>query len=691
MSQDLLIEIGTEELPPKSLKNLSEAFEQGVLNAMNQAELSFKDCRRFATPRRLALLIKNVAESTADKKISKRGPALQAAFDDEGCPTKAAEGFARSCGVMVEDLETLDTNKGSWLIFQTEQKGQTVNKLIPDIVKHALDQLPIPKRMRWADLDAQFVRPVHWVVMLYGDNVIDAEILSVKSGRDTRGHRFHYPQPIPIPNPADYEMLLETTGKVIADFDRRRQTVKAQVEKAALKLNGIAVINYNLLDEVTAMVEWPVAVAGNFEKRFLDVPSETLILTMDTNQKYFHLLDEDGNLLPHFITISNIESSDMEQIRHGNERVIRPRFSDAEFFWNQDKKQRLDQHLQTLKTVVFQHKLGSLYDKTERIVKLAKYIAKQMGANQADVQRAAELCKCDLMTEMVGEFPSLQGIMGRYYALHDNEKPEVADAINQHYRPRFAGDHLPDSAVSQAVALADRLDSLLGIFAIGQIPTGDKDPYALRRAALGVLRILIEQKVNLDLADLLQQTAASFDKKLNTKDAIQPVMEFIFERLHAYYQDKGIPTDVLDAVSSLKPTSPVDIDKRLLAVNAFRKLPEAESLAAANKRIGNILKKIKGKIPSKLDMALFDKNEEKDLFNLLTVLSGEIDPLLADRKYEATLKNLARLREPVDAFFDNVMVMADDEQVKNNRIAMLNQLHSLFLKVADISRLQNQD
>jgi len=690
MSQELLIEIGTEELPPKALKNLSEAFEQGVINGMNQAELPFDGCKRFASPRRLALILTNVAESTADKNITKRGPALSAAFDDEGCPTKAAEGFARSCGVKVEDLETIDTDKGSWLIYKIQQKGQTVDALIPGIVNTALDQLPIPKRMRWADLSAQFVRPVHWVVLLFGDKVINAEILSVKSGRETRGHRFHHPHTISIPNPSDYEVLLESNGKVIADFDRRRQTVKAQIEKAALKLNGIAVMNQNLLDEVTSMVEWPVAVAGNFEKRFLEVPSETLILTMATNQKYFHILDEAGELLPHFITISNIESSDEQQIRHGNERVIRPRFSDAEFFWNQDQKQRLDQHLQTLKSVVFQNKLGTLYDKTQRIVALAKYIAKQTDCDLDDAQRAAELCKCDLMTDMVSEFPSLQGIMGRYYAQHDNEKPVVADAIDQHYRPRFSGDHLPESPIAQAVALADRVDSLLGIFSIGQIPTGDKDPYALRRAALGILRILIEQKIDIDLADLLEHAAASFDKKLEANKAIEPVMEFIFERLHAYYQDKGIGIDVLDAVTSLNPTRPVDIDKRLHAVNTFRKLPEAESLAAANKRIGNILKKTKGKIPAKLDPGLFEGNEETNLFNILKTLSSDIGPLLAESNYESTLQQLAQLREPVDTFFDHVMVMTDDKKIRNNRIAMLNHLHGLFLKVADISRLQNQ-
>ncbi len=688
MSRDLLIEIGTEELPPKALKRLMQAFEEGVSEGLKKAELSFASIHPFATPRRLALLIKGLAEQTPDKAIEKRGPAVQAAFDEEGCPTKAAEGFARSCGVAVEDLEKLETPKGSWLVFRHQQKGQPADGLIAAVITAALDHLPIPKRMRWGSGEAQFVRPVHWVVLLFGEEVIDAEILGIKTGRNSRGHRFHHPENISIPVPADYEVLLESSGRVIADFARRRQTIKAQTEKAALQLEGEAVIDESLLDEVTAMVEWPVAVAGNFEERYLQVPAEALISTMSTNQKYFHLVDQQGKLLPHFITISNIESRDPERVREGNERVIRPRFADAEFFWNQDRKQSLAHHIGELQSVVFQQKLGSLYDKTQRMAKLAGNIAEQLGGDKLLAMRAAELSKCDLMTQMVGEFPSLQGIMGRYYALHDGEDPLVAQAIDDHYRPRFAGDTLPQEVIGQAVALADRLDSLVGIFAIGQIPSGDKDPYALRRAALGVLRILIEKQIDLDLHQLLQQAAGHYKRELCASKAVAPVMAFILDRLRAYYHEQGIPADVLDAVTALHLPRPVDIDKRIHAVSTFRKLPQAESLAAANKRIGNILKKVKGKLPGNVDAALFQEAGEKNLYASLTALSKSVSPLLEKGDYEAALQKLAELREPVDNFFDEVMVMDENKTLRDNRIALLNQLHGLFLQVADISRLQ---
>ncbi len=689
MNRDLLIEIGTEELPPKALKKLSLAFLNGVKNGLEKADLEFVSIKAFASPRRLALLINELAEQTPDKLIERRGPAMQAAFGDDGCPTQAAIGFARSCGVEVEDLDKLETNKGSWLIYKTQQQGQATPALIPDIVNSALDSLPIPKRMRWGDLDAQFVRPVHWAVLLFGNEVIDTEILSVRAGRTTYGHRFHHPEPIEVPTASEYEVLLESEGKVIADFERRATTVLAQVESKAMELKGEAVIDPALLEEVTAMVEWPVAVAGQFENRFLAVPQEALISTMSANQKYFHLVDQNNKLLPYFITVSNIESRDETKVQAGNERVIRPRFADAEFFWNQDRKQRLDSRLEALKSVVFQQKLGSIYDKTQRVAKLAANIAKQLKADSALAIRAAELSKCDLMTEMVGEFPGLQGIMGRYYAEHDGEDQVVADAIDQHYRPRFAGDALPDAVISQAVALADRLDTLVGIFAIGQLPTGDKDPYALRRAALGVLRIMIENQIDLDLQQLLTLAAKQFDSKIKATRAIEPVMEFIFDRLRAYYQEQGIRPDVLDAVTALKPARPVDINKRIHAVNSFRQLPEAESLAAANKRSGNILKKVKGKLPNKIQANLLAEEAEQNLYQALTELTNTVDPLLASSDYEPALQQLAGLREPVDTFFDDVMVMVDDTKLRDNRIALLNQLHGLFLQVADISRLQN--
>lgn len=689
MSQaDLLIEIGTEELPPKALLTLSRAFEKGISEGLQQADLAYEGIKAFASPRRLAVLITALADKQPDKDVERRGPAVNAAFGDDGCPTKAAQGFAGSCGVSVEELETLETDKGSWLVFRQKQSGQPTAELIPDIVRASLDKLPIPKRMRWGDLDAWFVRPVHWVVLLFGDKVIEAEILSVQSGRETRGHRFHHPDTIYIPAPGEYEVLLESEGKVIADFDRRRIAVRGQIEQAASQHKAMAVIDEALLDEVTAMVEWPVAVTGQFDKRFLDVPQEALISTMKSNQKYFHLVDKQQQLLPYFITISNIESKQPEQVQKGNERVIRPRFADAEFFWTQDKQTSLANRLESLKTVVFQQKLGTLYDKTLRIEKLASFIADQLQDNKQLAIRAAQLCKCDLMTEMVGEFPELQGIMGRYYAQHDGEEPQVANALDYYYKPRFAGDDLPDDVISQSVALADRLDTLTGIFAIGQVPTGDKDPFALRRAALGVLRILIEQQLDLDLHSLLDKAASGFDKKLKAADAVEPLIEFILDRLKAYYHDQGIRADVLDAVTANRPTRPLDIEQRLKAVDHFRQLDAAESLAAANKRIGNILKKIEGKLPQKIETRLLQDPAEQQLHDRLTGLQQRVNEQVELANYQQALSQLAELREPVDKFFDDVMVMADDKKLRDNRVALLNNLHQLFLQIADISRLQ---
>ena len=687
---DILIEIGTEELPPKALSHLSTAFTRSVLEGLKQAELEFGTVHSYASPRRLAIWIEAADTQQADKTIERRGPALQAAYDDEGCPTKAAEGFAKSCCVEVEQLDKLETNKGSWLVYQLQQQGKPLTELLADIVITSLDKLPIPKRMRWGNLDSQFVRPVHWAVLMVGNNVIETEILSVQSGNVTYGHRFHVPAAIKIPKPSEYEVLLESKGKVVADFNRRKQTVRAQAEQAALDLNGNAVIDEALLDEVTSMVEWPVAVVGNFDERYLDVPQEVLISTMSTNQKYFHVLDNHDKLMPHFITISNIESKDPSQVQDGNERVIRPRFADAEFFWNQDRKQSLEQRIKSLKTVVFQKQLGTLFDKTERVRKIAGFIADALDSDVNQADRAAQLCKCDLMTDMVGEFPSLQGVMGAYYANHDGETTHVATALSDYYKPRFAGDGLPDHPVSQALALADRIDTLVGIFAIGQIPTGDKDPFGLRRAALGVLRILIEQQLPLDLADLLKQSAEQFAADIKADKAIKPLLHFILERLGAYYQDQNVSGDVLAAVLATDSTVPVDINKRIKAVAVFRDMPQAESLAAANKRIGNILKKIDGKLPSKINTKLFAEAEETELHGQLNAIGSDLSPMLAEGDYENALSKLATLRDSVDAFFDNVMVMADDDAVKNNRIALLNNLHSQFSQIADISQLQIQ-
>jgi len=686
--KDLLIEIGTEELPPTALNKLSTAFYNGVKEGLEKVDLSFSEIKKFATPRRLALLVSNLDVKQKDKNVERRGPAIAAAFDEDGCPSKAAEGFARSCGVKVEDLDKLETDKGAWLNFKTEQKGLKTSKLIADIVQTSLDKLPIAKRMRWADLDAQFVRPVHWLVLLFDNDVIDAEILSVKSGRKTRGHRFHHPETITIPSPAEYEMLLETHGKVIADFDRRKEAVRGQVDEIALGVKGKAMIDEDLLEEVSAMVEWPVAIMGGFEKRFLDIPQEALILTMKSNQKYFYVVNKKGALLPHFITVSNIESKNVTKIQEGNERVIRPRFADAEFFWSQDRKSKLSDRSERLGTVVFQKKLGTLLDKTKRVEKITSAIADQLAGDTQLALRAAELCKCDLMTEMVGEFGSLQGVMGHYYAKHDGEAEEVATALEDYYKPKFSGDTLPQSITSQSLAIADRLDTLVGIFAIGQTPTGDKDPFALRRAALGVLRILIENELDLDLHHLIQIATKQHDASIKATNAEAGVLDFMLDRLHAYYLDKGIHPDVLDAVISTKPTKPLDINNRLLAVDAFRQRPEAISLAAANKRIGNILKKVKGNLPSKIDKNLLEEKAEKELYQTLTDLDDKVQNLIDATKYQDALAELSTLRKPVDQFFDDVMVMADDEKLKNNRIALLNKLHGLFLQIADISKLQ---
>lgn len=687
-TRDLLIEIGTEELPPKALLRLSRAFSDGVRKGLIQADLAFGEVHDYAAPRRLAVWIEAVAATQADREQIRRGPALAAAFDDEGNPTPGAQGFARSCGVGVEQLEKLETDKGAWLVHRVMERGRGTAELVPDIVDRALGQLPIPKRMRWGAGTAEFVRPVHWIVLLFGDEVIDAEILGVRSGRETRGHRFHHPAPIYIGEPAAYAPLLQTEGRVLADFAERREAIRGQVIEAGVAAGGRALIDEDLLDEVTALVEWPVAVVGDFETRFLEVPSEALISTMQDNQKYFPVVDAQGRLLPHFITISNIVSRDPAQVKAGNERVVRPRLTDAAFFWNQDRRQRLEARIDRLGTMVFQSRLGTLLDKQKRVARLAAHIAAALGADPRLAERAAMLAKCDLLTQMVFEFPELQGVMGRYYARHDGEPDEVAQAIDEQYRPRFAGDALPETATGQALAIADRLDTLVGIFAIGQPPTGDKDPFALRRAALGVLRILIEGGRDLDLAELLAAAAAGFPAALAAGTAVDGVFEFMMERLRAYYTDAGIAPDVFDAVRAQRPTRPLDFHARLHAVTEFRALPEAESLAAANKRIGNILRKTEEAIPAAVAAERLVDAAERDLAKGLDELRGEVESAFDRGDYTTGLRRLAALREPVDRFFDNVMVMAEDAALRANRLALLQQLQSLFLRAADLSRLQ---
>ncbi len=687
-SKDLLLELGTEELPPKALKGLAQSFCNGVAEGLDKAGLTYDKIKTYATPRRLAVLVKKLATTQPDKAIERRGPALQAAFDDEGCPTKAAIGFAGSCGVTVEELSRLETDKGAWLAYTIEEKGKAAEELIPAIFQTALDKLPIPKRMHWADLDAMFVRPVHWAVILFGEQVIQADILSVTSSNKTRGHRFHHPQVITLDSAADYETVLEQQGRVIADFDKRRQIIHQQIMDIAVLAEGTAVVDPELLDEVTSMIEWPKAIIGDFEPHFLEVPPEALISAMKKHQKYFHLVDKDNKLMPNFITISNIESSDPKQIKEGNERVIRPRLSDASFFWNQDKKQPLEIQLERLKTVVFQNKLGTVYDKTQRVRELAGSIAKLLNTSSSHARRAAQLAKCDLMTEMVNEFSDLQGIMGRYYALNDGEDRAVAITLDEQYMPRFAGDQTPASATGQVLSIAERIDTLMGIFALGQIPSGDKDPFALRRAALGLLRTVIENKLVLDIPQLLAESAGLFPAEIKAEDAVEPVYQFMLDRLKGYFADQGISTDVFDAVVAIRPAQPYDFAQRIETVNQFKKLDAAESLAAANKRITNILKKIKTDLPAQINNELLKEKAEKNLAQQLTEVIDKISPLLAQAAYTEALTELSTLREVVDTFFDDVMVMVDDEALKNNRIALLNQLHSQFMQIADLSLLQ---
>ncbi|MGI9305437.1 MAG: glycine--tRNA ligase subunit beta [Gammaproteobacteria bacterium] len=688
-NKDLLVEIGTEELPPRSLAKLARAFAQSVFVGLADAGLKGGGHEHYATPRRLAVLINDLPVRQADQVIERKGPAMVAAFGDNGEPTKAALGFAASCGVEVEDLIKVETDKGAWLGFRSEQKGESAAHLLPDIVNQALMNLPVAKRMRWGANEVEFVRPVHWVVMLLGDKPVKAKVLGVDTGRETRGHRFHHPQALEINKPRDYLAVLNQQGKVIPELDARREVIRAQVDKAATTLGGHAVIDPDLLDQVTALVEWPCALAAHFDQRFLEVPPEVLVSTMQDHQRYFPVVNDDGALQPHFITVANIESADPDKVREGNERVIRPRFEDAAFFWTQDRKGRLADHIDALRGVVFQHKLGTVFDKSERVSALATFIAGRLGVDQSLARRAAVLSKCDLMTQMVGEFPALQGVMGRYYATHDGEPAAVAAAMEEQYLPRHAGDELPAGDVAQVLALADRLDTLVGIYAIGHKPTGARDPFGLRRAALGVIRIAIERKLDLDLEELLRGAAENFPTAVTADAAVPEVLAYIMDRLDGYYAERDIGGDAVVAVLARKPTHLLDIDHRVRAVTHFRTLPDAVSLASANKRIRNILKKVDGALPDKVDSKLLVEDAEQALHANLQTLSGKVEKLFDEGAYEQGLTHLAELRAPVDKFFDDVLVMADDDALKHNRLALLNQLNQLCSRAADLSRLRS--
>jgi len=688
LAADLLIELGTEELPPKALKRLSEAFSAGIVDGLKKAGFDASDVASFSTPRRLAVLIKDLPEAQPDRKVERRGPNVEAAFDVDGNPTKAVQGFARSCGVEVDQLEQQETDKGTWLVFSAVEPGKNISDLIEDIVSQSIAKLPIPKRMRWGSNTTEFVRPVHWLVLMHGDKVLDAELLGQKSSNKTRGHRFHANEPIAIAQAGEYEATLKDRAYVIADYAARRQSIHEQVIKAAESVDGVAVTDDELLDEVTALNEWPVAVTGEFEQMYLSVPAEALIKTMQDNQKYFPVADKNNKLKNYFITISNIDSNNKQTVKQGNERVVRPRLADAKFFWEQDQKQPLDSHLIVLANVVFQKKLGTLGEKTDRVVLLAEKIAKDLGADIEHAKRAALLSKCDLMTDMVGEFASLQGIMGKLYATASNEAEEVAAAIDEQYMPRGAGSETAPGTIGQILSISDKMDTLVGIFAIGQKPTGEKDPFALRRASLGILRTIIERELDIDLHELIKASAELFSDKIDAHGVIDDVFDYILERLRAYYIDQGVSTGVFDAVSVLKPGRPLDFDKRIKAVMAFNALPEAESLAAANKRVGNILKRTEAGAVAAVEESLFVEEAEKSLFSELSALSQSVEPLFSEGEYEEALYRLSSLRKPVDDFFDQVMVMVDDEAVKNNRIALLKQMHALFLRAADLSRLQ---
>ncbi|WP_324710903.1 glycine--tRNA ligase subunit beta [Pseudomonas citronellolis] len=681
-AKDFLVELGTEELPPKALKSLGEAFLAGIEKGLKAAGLTYSAARYYAAPRRLAVQIDQLAVQQPDRTVNLDGPPLQAAFDASGNPTQAALGFAKKCGV---DLEQIDKS-GPKLKFSQSIPGQPAVGLLPGIVETSLNELPIPKRMRWAARREEFVRPTQWLVMLFGDEVVECEILTRKAGRESRGHRFHNPDNVLISSPANYLEDLRS-AHVLADFAERREIIAKRVAELAAEQKGSAIVPPALLDEVTALVEWPVPLVCSFEERFLAVPQEALITTMQDNQKYFCLLDANGKLLPRFITVANVQSKAPEHIVSGNEKVVRPRLTDAEFFFKQDQKQPLERFNERLKNVVFQAQLGTVFDKAERVSALAAFIAERIGGDAKNAARAGILSKCDLATEMVGEFPEMQGIAGYYYATAGGEANDVALALNEQYMPRGAGAELPSTLTGAAVAVADKLDTLVGIFGIGMLPTGSKDPYALRRAALGVLRILIEKQLDLDLGETIAFAVGQYGDKVKAEGLAAQVQDFIFDRLRARYEDEGVDVAVYQAVRALTPTAPLDFDQRVQAVQAFRQLPEAEALAAANKRVSNILAKAEGEVPQSVNAGLLNEAAEKALGSAVAAAEGEVAPLARARDYRTALARLAALRAPVDAFFEEVLVNADDSAVRANRYALLAKLRGLFLGVADISLL----
>ncbi len=718
----LLVEIGCEELPPKSLDELSRAFAAGISAGLTKRGIAadVANAKTYNSPRRLVVLIAGVGDAQPDQASERRGPALNAGLDASGQPTKALLGFAASCGVAVEQLEKLQTDKGSWFVHRAQQKGRPTAELLKDIVAEALKGLPIPKPMRWGDHDYAFVRPMHWLVILHGDQIVDAEIFGIKSGRESRGHRFHHPQPVTIGDACDYVDALRA-AKVLADPAERRERVRAQVERAARDIGGNPRLREELLDEIANLTEWPVAIACRFEAEFLQVPQEALIQTMETNQKFVPVFDvqgstrvagatdANGKLSEHFIGVANIESSDPAEIRKGYERVIRPRFADAKFFYDEDLKTPLVSQQEALKSVTYQQQLGSVWDKCVRVAELARVIANRLGIDAALATRAAALSKCDLMTRMVGEFPELQGVMGRYYAAAQGENPEVAQALDEFYKPRFAGDDVAKGKIAQVLAVAERLDTLAGIFAVGMKPSGNKDPFALKRAALGLARTLIESGMELDLEALLreavellpavrapqraQKPGAPTPPAISPSDEkytlVKDLQDFVFDRLRGYYAERGFGSDQFDAVRAVETDALTDFDRRLSAVHEFAGLADAQALAAANKRIGNILRQAGETGVGRVELHLLDAGAEAELHRAVETASAAIAPLVAQGRYIETLRLLANLRAPIDRYFDEVMVMVDDQAKRQNRLALLQQLRRMFLYVADISLLQS--
>ncbi len=684
---DLLIEIGTEELPPTALKTLATAFSDNIAAGFQEASLNFDSIRWFATPRRLAVRLEKIQTQQDDIVVEKRGPAVKAAFDGDGNPTKAALGWARGNGIDISQAERLVTDKGEWLLHKALVKGKNIEALVADIVSRALDKLPIPKPMRWGSGDVQFIRPIKTICILLGDTLVDGQVYGINSARKVQGHRFHGNGWTEIPSAEQYEETLEKEF-VIVDFNQRQQIILEQVDKALSNLNGASAdINDELLDEVTALVEWPVTLKATFDERFLAVPKEALIYTMKGDQKYFPLLDNQGNLLPEFLFVSNIESKEPRYVIEGNEKVIRPRLADAEFFFNTDKKQSLESRLESLSTVLFQKQLGTLKDKSERISSLAGVIAAKIGSNVEHAKRAGLLSKTDLMTEMVMEFTDIQGVMGMHYARIDGEVEDVAVALDEQYKPRFSGDSLPTNPTSCAVALADKLDTLTGIFGIGQIPKGDRDPFALRRAAIGLLRIIQHHNLDLDVAELVKASQALFGDKLSNDTVDTDVIAFINSRYRNLYTDLGVDISIIQSVQVCNPTKPANFDARIKGVQAFVELSEAKALAAANKRVANILAKNPTDTSSEIESSLFESDEESALYNAFNAVKSDFETSIEKGDYVNALSKLASLQVPIDAFFDNVMVMAEDEKVRNNRLRLLSLIRGSFTATADISEL----